>query len=1475
MRSRQNNRALVAAIFLVQFVSTPFVLAEPRGELSPEQGPGGPILVITSATNPYSTYYAEILRCEGMNEFFVVDIASVTQPLLDDYDVVILGEMALGAPQVGILANWVTAGGNLIAMRPDTQLASLLGLTPLGGTLTSARPYFLVNTASPPGTGIVGETMQFHGAADLYSLDSATAIATLYSDVSTATGNPAVTLRSVGSNGGQAAAFVFDVAKSVIQTRQGNPAWSGQERDGIAPIRSDDLFYGNAAGDPQPDWVNLDKVAIPQADELQRLLANLIHTMNLDKKPLLRFWYLPSLHKAVVVMTGDEHGCCGGSRGRFELNQAQSPPGCSVEDWECVRATSYVYNGGDMTDAEAAVWESLGFELAVHVTSFCSNWTPATLEANYSSQLAAFGAQFPSLAPVETNRTHCIAFSDYDSEPQTEATHGIRLDTNYYYWPPAWVANRPGVFTGSGMAMRFARFDGSMIDCYQLATQMTDESNQTYPYTCDVLLDRAIGAEGFYGAFCANMHTDTANHSGNNAIVASAQARGVPVISARQLLTWLDGRSASHFENIIWSGNQLGFSIAAHAQARNLRAMVPATSAIGELTGITRNGGAVGYSVETIKGVSYAFFAGESGDFVATYDVDTTPPLISDLIVTPSPTDAVITWNTQEPADSHVNFGTGPELLDQTVYDPALVTSHSITLENLTNSTVYYFRIQSADAQMNTVHWPEPQFPADSFVTPAPNCAGDTTLADFSAGQLDSAIALGEAEDGEITLSTAVAADFGGAALPAGWTCSAWSPGGGCTVAGSELAVDRARVGTDAVFGPGRSLEFRATFGADTFQHVGFVSDFDFNAPWAIFSTFNGGALFARTSSGVNTPLPGSWLNVPHDFRIDWTASGFDFAIDGASVATIPFAVATNMRPMASEIDVAPGVLKLDRLTLSPFAPGGTFLSRVLDGGQARRWQAITWTSDEPEGTSVLVSMRVGATPVPDATWSPFVTYVPFANVINAESRYAQYRADLATTAPNAAPRLESVSVSCLPVDPEATPRIMSLWVSAAANGTSVRVSWSTNEASDSKVIHGTSPLALVNEIHEPTMTFSHEIEINGLSPGGHYYLRVASEDADGLVAVAPVAPEARLFITPIVFLSDCAIDDTPEDFGFGTIDQGAIITAQDGGGVSLRPVIAAEFDESLPPYMEGFPWSVGGTVAHIDGSVVVDGARVNSEPAPGFGPGSSLEFTATFSAVAFQHIGFAAGNDTPPGQIFNSSPWAMFSTGTDGTSLKTRIWTGGTTLDFVIPGSFLGAAHRYRIDWQPASVAFFVDDVLVRSEAVSIASPMRPGISDLTPGGPVLACESMTMTPHAAAGTFVSRVFDAGNVTPWDNVQWTAVTPPGTTLAIHVRGGDTPIPDETWSAFSPVAVPGQLAGLFTRFIQYRAELSTTDPAVTPVLDRLVIRADPAYTFVDVPAFVTALLDLDPDPDHLRRADLNCDSQVNGVDITLFTEAAF
>jgi hypothetical protein len=700
---------------LVADQSWSFTTAAPPGP-GPDDGPGGPTLVISKSTNPFSRYYAEILRAEGSNAFAVRDIANVTPATLGGYDVAILGDFALTAGQVTMLSDWVAAGGDLIAMRPDKQLAGLLGLTDTGTTLTNA--YMRVDASRQPGSGIVAQTMQFHGAADRYALNGATSVADLYSSASTATTAPAVTMRSVGTNGGRAAAFTYDLAKSVVYTRQGNPAWAGQERDGFAPIRSDDLFFGAAPFDSQPNWVDLSKVAIPQADEQQRLLVNLMGLLTADKKPQPRFWYFPRGVKAAVIMTGDDHAN-GGTAGRWNQYLAASPAGCSVAQWECIRGTSYVYPSSPLTDAQAASYTAQGFEVSVHVNTNCDDFTPAELDGFFTSQLVDFHDQYPSMPGPVTHRTHCIAFSDWASTPKVELAHGMRLDGNYYYWPPGWVANVPGLFTGSGMPMRFADLDGSLIDVYQATTQMTDESDQVYPFTIDTLLDRALGATGYYGAFNANMHTDTAAHAGSDAIVASAKARGVPVVSAQQMLTWLDGRGGSTFKDIAYAGDVLSFRVSVGAGATGLRGMVPATFGGKALAAMTRDGSPVTYTRETIKGVDYAFFAAGAGAYTATYEPDTTPPSISAVsAVAAADGTATVTWTTDEPADSRVDYGTSPTALGQSATDAGSVTAHSVRLTGLSPGTTYHYRVRSADGSGNAATAPPVASPPATFRVP-------------------------------------------------------------------------------------------------------------------------------------------------------------------------------------------------------------------------------------------------------------------------------------------------------------------------------------------------------------------------------------------------------------------------------------------------------------------------------------------------------------------------------------------------------------------------------------------------------------------------------------------------------------------------------------------------------------------------------------------------------------------------------------
>jgi hypothetical protein len=605
---------------------------------SPADGPGGPILVVTSAANNFSQYYAEILRNEGFNEFAVKDVSHLDAETLDKYDLVLLGEIPVDERRVRLLEDWVRGGGNLIAMRPEKRVAEAFGLS-LADAGEPSRPdtsplhdgYLKIDSNEQAGAGLIRQPIQFHGAADRYALHGATALALLYKDAKTPTEYPAAWSLKFGK--GNVVLFSYDLARSVVYTRQGNPLWSGIDRDGMPPVRSDDLFFGASHDDPQPDWVDPVSIAIPQADEQQRLLANVITLTNLEKMPLPHFWYLPRGLKAVIVMTGDDHGH-GGTVDRFLSYLKKSPAGCSLEDWECVRATSNIFVGS-ISSTQAADFANEGFEIGLHVYTACTDWPTKTIheadgtvtrrviresaDALYSQQLKGFAAEYPNVPPPVSNRTDCITWGDYDTQPQVELSHNIRFDTNYYYWPGKWVQNRPGLFTGSGMPMRFARRDGSLIDVYQATTQMTDESNQTYPFTVDTLLSNALGKQEYYGVFTVNMHNDQPHSQGADAVISSALSRHVPIVTASQMLKWLDGRNGSAFQNLNWSGGQLSFTIAVGTGGNGIQALLPMMSASGNLVGLSSNGVEVRREARVIAGLSYAAFRVAPGNFVATY----------------------------------------------------------------------------------------------------------------------------------------------------------------------------------------------------------------------------------------------------------------------------------------------------------------------------------------------------------------------------------------------------------------------------------------------------------------------------------------------------------------------------------------------------------------------------------------------------------------------------------------------------------------------------------------------------------------------------------------------------------------------------------------------------------------------------------------------------------------------------------------
>lgn len=193
-----------------------------------------PILIIATNSN-FGTYTSEILKTEGYNEFVTDSPGSknITSSFLKKFDYIVLAESRVDARLKKILEKYVRNGGNLIAFRPDIAISEFFGINPTGGYIDEG--YIAIDTTTNPGKGITPEVLQFHGMADKYSISNATSIAHMQADESSPDRYPGVVSASYGE--GHTTAFLYNLPKSVVYTRQGNPLSAGLEKDGIKGIR--------------------------------------------------------------------------------------------------------------------------------------------------------------------------------------------------------------------------------------------------------------------------------------------------------------------------------------------------------------------------------------------------------------------------------------------------------------------------------------------------------------------------------------------------------------------------------------------------------------------------------------------------------------------------------------------------------------------------------------------------------------------------------------------------------------------------------------------------------------------------------------------------------------------------------------------------------------------------------------------------------------------------------------------------------------------------------------------------------------------------------------------------------------------------------------------------------------------------------------------------------------------------------------
>jgi len=107
----------------------------------------------------------------------------------------------------------------------------------------------------------------------------------------------------------------------------------------------------------------------------------------------------------------------------------------------------------------------------------------------------------------------------------------------------------------------------------------------------------------------------------------------------------------------------------------------------------------------------------QSRTISATFVPEATGPVISGIQITPGTTSALVQWNTDVPATSRVAYG-ATTAYGSEISDPALVTSHALSITGLAPNQTYHLQITSADAAGRPTSSP------DQIFTTLPDAVG-------------------------------------------------------------------------------------------------------------------------------------------------------------------------------------------------------------------------------------------------------------------------------------------------------------------------------------------------------------------------------------------------------------------------------------------------------------------------------------------------------------------------------------------------------------------------------------------------------------------------------------------------------------------------------------------------------------------------------------------------------------------------------
>ena len=516
----------------------------------------------------YSRYLAELLRSEGFMHFSEADLATLVNNDLSHEELLILPRVSLSRTQMNHLIDYVHHGGRLLALLPDAQFVTRLGLKPQHRAIDGG--YLQIDAGMRQTAGLCTEPVQIIVPTVSWQITNenpVTVLAHVRHDAEFAASSiPGVVWSQIGD--GSVALFAYDLAHTVARLRQGNPEHVDLCYAGLDGIyRPSELFVGQ---------LPVEQMHLPQADIHTALLARIIE----DLVPGPRLWYYPDAEQqSVLIMTSDDDWS---TLDQFDRLLA----GLEKRGAHC---TFYVVPKTKLDKSLMDKWEAAGHTFSVH---------PA-LEADTVHGLTAQEPQRRLVQPMlsenihrhasefkrtpRTIRQHAVRWLGYVDAAQAEAELGIRMDLNYIAVSPYL-----GHLCGSGRPLRFVDTDGSVINCFQQPTHWTEECLIhpefvfSFKWTVEkalaetaAFIDRAVNE--FYTPIAINSHPVSFATYSSPLIEGNwdtALEAGMAILSADDWLAWTEVRC-----QVRLTADNDGYTVTSPTAVERLTLLLPAASA--------------------------------------------------------------------------------------------------------------------------------------------------------------------------------------------------------------------------------------------------------------------------------------------------------------------------------------------------------------------------------------------------------------------------------------------------------------------------------------------------------------------------------------------------------------------------------------------------------------------------------------------------------------------------------------------------------------------------------------------------------------------------------------------------------------------------------------------------------------------------------------------------------------------------------